>query len=122
MSNAGTITAIDKCADRKTVYDQLCNSYRSIDEFRTKLLEFLPLATGAGIFLLVADASKLNGAKVWFAPVGAFGCLVTVGLYAFELYGIKKCTALIETGKKLEIQLGVEGQFLTRPPNSLYSH
>ena len=37
----------------KTTYDQLCYSYRAIDDFRAKLLGFLPLATGTGIFLLI---------------------------------------------------------------------
>ena len=30
----------------KTFYDQVCLSYRAIDDFRAKLLGFLPLATG----------------------------------------------------------------------------
>jgi hypothetical protein len=28
----------------KTTYDQLCTSYRAIDDFRAKLLGFLPLS------------------------------------------------------------------------------
>jgi hypothetical protein len=35
----------------KIIYQELCNSYRAIDDFRTKLLGFLPLATGAGVVL-----------------------------------------------------------------------
>jgi hypothetical protein len=38
------------------VYDQLCISYRAIDDFRAKLLGFLPLVSGSGIFLLLNDA------------------------------------------------------------------
>ena len=33
------------------VYNELCNSYRAIDDFRTKLLGFLPLVTGGGLIL-----------------------------------------------------------------------
>ena len=39
-----------KAENLRTVYRELCSSYRAIDDFRTKLLGFLPLATGAGIF------------------------------------------------------------------------
>ena len=35
-----------------TAYKKLCTSYRAIDDFRAKLLGFLPLATG-GVFLLI---------------------------------------------------------------------
>ena|GEM_PF-492581 len=39
--------------NHKAIYTELCNSYRSIDDFRTKLLSLLPLATaGTGLFLL----------------------------------------------------------------------
>jgi hypothetical protein len=37
-------------------YDQLCMSYRAIDDFRTKLLGFLPLVTGGGLLLLTGKA------------------------------------------------------------------
>ena len=36
----------------RTVYREPCTSYRAIDDFRMKLLGLLPLATGAGIFLV----------------------------------------------------------------------
>ena len=34
------------------VYEEICKSHQAIDEFRMKLLGFLPLASLAGIFLL----------------------------------------------------------------------
>lgn len=93
----------------KLVYSELCTSYRAIDEFRTKLLGFLPLASGAGILLLRGnDVAELF-------PIGVFGLMVTLGLFSFEIYGIKKCHALIIAGKKIEARLG-EGQFTHRPP------
>ena len=96
-------------------YEQLCISYRAIDDFRAKLLGFLPLATGAGIFLL---AKNLTGeAKGFLGPIGAFGFLTTLGLFAFEIYGIGKCGALIEAGKQIEasLDIGGLGQFPKRP-------
>lgn len=95
------------------IYEQLCISYRAIDDFRAKLLGFLPFATGAGILLL---AKALEGEpKQFLLPIGAFGFVVTLGLFFYEIYGIRKCGALISAGRNLECMLGVEGQFKSRP-------
>jgi hypothetical protein len=104
----------------RTIYQELCNSYRAIDDFRAKLLGFLPLATGTGIFLLLDNAKGLDNANFKggsvLVAVGAFGFAVTLGLFFYELYGIKKCHALIKAGKKLEKRLSiVNGQFRKRP-------
>lgn len=100
----------------RTVYRELCSSYRAIDDFRTKLLGFLPLATGTGIFFLLTDNEKLEGVKQYFRPIGTFGFAITVGLFFYEFYGIKKCTSLIGAGMELEKHLHVkDGQFSKRP-------
>lgn len=108
--------------DLRAVYQQLCNSYRAIDDFRAKLLGFLPLATGAGIFLLLTDPEKLTDPKTmdvvkqFLLPIGVFGFVVTLGLFCYEIYGIRKCGALIGAGKQLERLLRIEdGQFTERP-------
>ena len=99
------------------VYEQLCNSYRAIDDFRAKLLGFLPLATGTGVFLLVTDRAKIDFMQGLFQPIGVFGFVITLGLFFYELYGIKKCTYLIRAGKTLENDLKIQnGQFTQRPP------
>jgi hypothetical protein len=99
-----------------TAYRELCNSYRAIDDFRTKLLGFLPLATGVGIFFLVTDKAKIDSVQPYFGPMGAFGFVITLGLFFFEIYGIKKCTHLIWAGKELEAKLTIQsGQFKKRP-------
>jgi hypothetical protein len=101
----------------RAVYQELCNSYRAIDDFRAKLLGFLPLATGTGVFLLVTDPSKIKFMQPLFRPIGAFGFIITLGLFFYELYGIKKCTHLIRAGIELENDLKIKsGQFTKRPP------
>jgi hypothetical protein len=95
------------------VYDQLCQSYRGIDDFRAKLLGYLPLATGAGILLAVKEAPSLL--QHFSPPIAVFGFLITLGLLCYEIYGIRKCAELIRTGKKIELDLKVQGQFVSRP-------
>ena len=100
----------------RTVYQELCTSYREIDSFRAKLLGFLPL-----VFLLLNDAitdkTKWESAMPFLQPIGLFGIAITLGLFAYELYGIKKCHCLIEFGKDIEGEggMGIEGQFTKRP-------
>lgn len=100
------------------VYEQLCNSHRAIDDFRTKLLALLPLATGGGMFLLVGDQTRAKAIEAYLPAIGLFGFVATLGLFLFELHGILKCTHLIGAGAKLEKSLGInkeEGQFRGRP-------
>jgi len=103
------------------VYDLLCQSYRAIDDFRAKLLGFLPLASAGGAFLLLNDPEKIKFAKPFLEPLGIFGFVVTLGLFFYEIYGIRKCHALINAGKKIECSLHItDGQFTKRPRNVLY--
>ncbi len=101
----------------RTVYRELCTSYRTIDDFRTKLLSFLPLATG-GLFFFITNPEKVGRVDVSVLhAIGFFGLAITFGLFCFELYGIRKCTCLIEVGRYLEQELGsIKGQFSERPP------
>jgi len=102
-----------------TAYKELCTSYRAIDDFRAKLLGFLPLATG-GIFLLIAKPEEFDKIKPLLTPIGFFGFAIALGLFCFELYGTRKCHRLIQTGKELECLMGkTGGQFSTRPDGIL---
>ena len=102
--------------NRKIAYQELCNSYRAIDTFRTALLGLLPLASGTGIFLLFRESKEIEaGALRFLRPIGLFGFAVSLGLFLFEIFGIRKCHELILTGRNLERYLGVVGQFRSRP-------
>lgn len=101
--------------NRLDVYRELCSSYRAIDDFRAKLLAFLPFATGGGIFLLLNKDIVSGELTTFFAPIGFFGFLITLGLFAYEIYGIKKCGALIVAGQQIENWLHSDGQFVRRP-------
>src|SRR5688572_27151269 len=88
----------------KAVYEQVCNAHNSIAEFRGKLLTLLPIASGAGIFLLL---SKDLNPKVMphLLAVGIFGAAVTVGLFVYELVGIHRCQTLRKKGDIIEKEL-----------------
>jgi hypothetical protein len=100
--------------DLRTAYTELCISYRAIDDFRAKLLGFLPLATGTGIFLLYSNSD--SGTEIYLPAIGIFGWVITLGLFAYGIYGIKKCHCLIKTGKSMEFKMNIRGQFYNRPP------
>ena len=94
-------------------YQEVCNSYHAIDEFRTKLLGILPIASLAGILLLGKDnlfqADSLSVRLVGFASF--FAAAFTLSLFLFEIRGILRCHHLIERGANLEKDLNVKGQF-----------
>ena len=105
---------------RRILYERVCESYHAVDDFRTKLLGLLPIATGSAVFLLLstkADSIGISGSQLSpsLAAIGMFGLVFTVGLFAYELFGIKKCHYIIETGRRLERQMQVRGQFRARP-------
>jgi hypothetical protein len=113
--------------DYRELYTQVCESYRAIDDFRMKLLGLLPIATGAGVLALLnsgkvdlnASGSTLERMQQVLAGVAIFGVAITLGLFAYELHGIKKCGRLIKIGARIEKDMGscgrFYGQFATRP-------
>lgn len=103
----------------ETAYQQICSNYKDIDEFRSKLLALLPFATGAGIFLLLNKEVVTLPMKSFFLPVGLFGFAITLGLFVYEIYGIRKCHELIASGKRIEDLMYVDGAFTSRPRDLL---
>jgi YVTN family beta-propeller protein len=116
VTPGGAIMTANDPALMTTAYERVCDSYQAFDDFRTKLLGLLPTATGTGVFMLLSGESDLLDSHKCGGPLGAIGAvgfLFTLGLFAYELYGIKKCYCLIETGKRLELEFGIAGQFST---------
>jgi hypothetical protein len=94
------------------VYTEIGNNYRAMDDLRLRLLALLPLATGAGIVLLLGGHSASAAIDV---PVGLFGMVATISLYFYEVHGIEKCAHYIDAGAKLEEDFKVRGSFTNRP-------
>jgi hypothetical protein len=106
--------ATDPQANQHLVYQQLCESYHRVDDLRAKLLGLLPLATAGGILVLLNQnlvSASDEPPTLTLVPIGVFGCLVTIGLLAYELQGIKRCWLLMQAGQRLEATLGLEGPF-----------
>lgn len=105
----------------RMAYQQLCSSIQTIDDFRSKLLGFLPLVSGAGAFVLLnvplTNPPQGNSAQQFLGPIGIFGFVVTLGLFGYELHGIKKCDHLLEVGRQMERGLNIHGRFRQRPFN-----
>jgi hypothetical protein len=93
-----------------TAYAEVCKTYHAIDDFRAKLLGFLPVVSGVGALALVnTNAETLTASLSVLVFAGVFGALVTVGLFLYEVRGIRHCTFLIHQGAKLECELKLQG-------------
>jgi hypothetical protein len=97
-----------------TVYTEICKSYQAVDDFRTKLLGFLPLTSLVSIFILNPESvpaveDLLSKELLGFASI--FAALLTLGLFGYEVRGIRRSDDLIRAGSRIEKQLGIYGQF-----------
>jgi hypothetical protein len=114
-------SAADNRETLRFAYAEVCKSHQAIADFRAKLLALLPVASGAGIFLILGDGTpKLETANL--AAIGLFGFAVTFGLFMYELRGIQHCHALRDQAAGLERELGVPvdcGQFRDRTQSRL---
>jgi hypothetical protein len=94
-------------------YQEVCKNHAAITDFRAKLLALLPIASGAGVSLLVIRESEPSKtAAVLLVALGIFGAVVTFGLFLYELRQIDVCKQLRNHAAWIEKQLGIEaGQF-----------
>ena len=95
-------------------YQEVCRSHQAITEFRGKLLGLLPVATGAGIFLLLNRPGKTQDTatfNTFLVAAGIFGAFAAFGLYLYEYRGMKECHLLRERGANLEYELRLSNDF-----------
>jgi len=108
-----------KDEDVRTSYQEVCKAYHAIDDFRAKLLGFLPLVSGVGIFFLLNDAftnaTKRSSTAPFLVVVGIFGFVAALGLFSYELHAVRRCRVLIKVGTGIEGRMGIGGQFWHRP-------
>ena len=94
-------------------YQEICDSHRAITDFRGKLLGLLPIASGAGIFLLLDKPIKASDTTftTFLVAAGIFGATVTIGLFFYEYGGMIECHRLRQCGENLERELKLESDF-----------
>jgi len=98
-------------------YQEVCKSHSGITDFRAKLLALLPIASGAGVGLLVIQGQgEASGTRAGLLiGLGIFGAVVTIGLFMYELRQIDVCKQLRNHAAWIESQLGIQaGQFAGR--------
>jgi hypothetical protein len=107
----------DHATRHQAVYERVCTQHDGIAEFRGKLLSLLPIASGAGIFLLFEKGGIPDSLHSHLFFIGLFGLAVTTGLFFYELRGIQNCNALIQAARDLEHELSPEldGPFRAKP-------
>src|SRR5215216_6838260 len=86
-------------------YSEICKSYHAIDDFRTRLLGFLPLTSLAGIFLLdtnkmFSSETTISNELLGFAAI--FAALLTLALFGYEVRGMQRTHLLVREGTHLE--------------------
>jgi hypothetical protein len=104
----------------KMTYQEVGRSCGAIEDFRAKLLGLLPLASGTGIFLLLNGSSNDLVRKPFIlAPIGLFGCFITLGLAVLESRLQRRNGSLIQAGKWIEEKsLKLPGPFMLRAPTN----
>jgi hypothetical protein len=94
-------------------YQEICDNYMALRDFRAKLLGFLPLVT-SGIFLLLAQSDNKVDSRAYIF-IGVYGFFVTVGLAIYEFSVRRQFRILITRGDELERRAKVgAGQFTVR--------
>ncbi len=104
-------------SDQLKIYEKCYDGYQKVEDLRSKLLGFLPIASGLTVLGSLSIKTELLNEN--FLAIGLFGFVATWGLLIFELKGIEKCTQFIFLGKWIESQmegninkgLGREGYF-----------
>ena len=87
-----------------TTYNHLCISYHKVDDFRAKILGFLPLASGVAMYGLL-DPNSQDAITKHLNEIGVFGVFVNLGLLVVELKEVQKCTAFIFDEAAIEKEL-----------------
>ena len=116
-TSAGDLTRREKILLAE--YAEVCTSHAGITDFRAKLLALLPIASGAGIALLIARGSgRVSRTEAGLLiALGIFGAVVTAGLFLYELRQIDLCKQMRNHASWIEKQLGIDaGQFGGRRP------
>jgi hypothetical protein len=88
--------------DTDKLYSEICAKIRATDEISFKLLGFVPLLSGSGIFLLLFKGGELKPLPLVMLCVA--GATITAGLFLWERRNIKTCLLFRDAAAMLEEQ------------------
>lgn len=98
----------------QAAYEATCSWYHRIDEFRAKLLGFLPFLSGVGILgLLKSEGHSPDEHILFFLAFSGFA--ITLGLLFYELRGVQRCIRLRSTAIQLELAMQLTKPHLAGP-------
>lgn len=97
------------------IYTNLNTNIRYTDDISFKLLGLVPLFSGSGILVALLRSEYFWSPAIY--AMAAFGALVTLGLFRWELRNVQNCLWLIKCGKEMEKadDATKPGQFYRRP-------
>lgn len=97
------------------VYTNLNTNIRFTDDISFKLLGLVPLFSGSGILVALLRSEYIWSPAIY--AMAAFGALITLGLFRWELRNIQICLWLIKCGGAMEgtDDAAWPGQFYGRP-------
>lgn len=109
------------------LYGEICSSWRMLTDVRFKLLGFVPAVSLAFFFItLLSKPDAGTGlAPLAHSLVVGLGMFITVALYIYERRNSQLYGELIQRGREIEVELGIEsGLFHGRsaPTNRLICH
>jgi hypothetical protein len=115
MSSNADSEKADQMETLRRHYEQVCVSYRAIDDFRGKLLALWPVLGGAagGVALLI---NQDGTGGLW--AIAVFGFFVSIGLGVYEWHQTLRCDLLKKSARELERRMGFDvgtGQFRSMP-------
>lgn len=99
----------------KLIYQEVCNTYRHIEDFRTKVLGLLPIFTGTSFLTSIFTQQQKGSLPKLLIPIGALGILVTLGLFCYEVENLKRSALLAKRGQALEMAMNIQGIFSVHP-------
>ena len=84
------------------IYDQISTNIRATDEISFRLMSFVPLASGVGLFsiLLSKKDTLVNPPDIVFLSL--FAAAITLGLFRWEIFNIRNSLRLLEYAGNLE--------------------
>lgn len=110
----------------KSIYSEVCATWRSLHDIRFKLLGLVPFVTVGVLVVILPGSGSGEHLSSWYAKIiPSVGLLVTIGLLIYDTRNSELYDDLISRGRRIEAELGIQtGIFRGRrtPKRALINH